>query len=467
MAVVISNRGRLISDLTSVANLNNDDLFIIQSVNASTNSTRKATISLLSQKVLGSLSSYSTTVKFSSTGNEFTGAFYNANGNTSNLYDVTIRNSLSIGTGVTATISPTNLTFSPVNGALFTKKITNTIGGITGSASTGFTGSLKGKLTGPVTGSVRGNVVGNLTGNVTGNVTGTLAGNVTGNVSGNVTGDIYSPISILVLDNGTGLAKSARFYGTSSYSTQALTAAYASSGAGGVPVGGNQYQVLTKDGSGGDIWSTPITRSGAPTANYVSYWTDNKTLAASSVTFYSGTDTLQTTNLSVTGKITGNAGITGSFYGVGFKTLNSKSVSFWGTGSHAVSASYAANLNTTFVSTLSSIPSAGNTLTQAHGLAGVPKTVRWVFVNTSGGALRGVANNGEVDASATWWGVGGSNEEAWGVNTIFWADNTNCYISSYQTLLGPYLRIASDTAKFDPATALTSPDWKLKCYATY
>ena len=136
MAVVISNRGRLISDLTSVANLNNDDLFIIQSVNASTNSTRKATISQLSQKVLGSLSSYSTNVKFSSTGNEFTGAFYNANGNTSNLYDVTIRNSLSIGTGVTATISPTNLTFAPINGALFTKKITNTIGGVTGSAST-------------------------------------------------------------------------------------------------------------------------------------------------------------------------------------------------------------------------------------------------------------------------------------------------------------------------------------------
>lgn len=29
------------------------------------------------------------------------------------------------------------------------------------------------------------------------------------------------------------------------------------------------------------------------------------------------------------------------------------------------------------------------------------------------------------------------------------------------------MRIASDTNKFDPASALTSPDWKLKCYATY
>jgi len=55
MAVVISNRGRLISDLTSVSNLNNNDLFIIQSVNADSNSTRKATITQLSNTVLGSL----------------------------------------------------------------------------------------------------------------------------------------------------------------------------------------------------------------------------------------------------------------------------------------------------------------------------------------------------------------------------------------------------------------------------
>ncbi len=51
MAVVISNRGRLISDLTGVASLNNSDLLIIQSISATTNSTRKITISQLSDKV--------------------------------------------------------------------------------------------------------------------------------------------------------------------------------------------------------------------------------------------------------------------------------------------------------------------------------------------------------------------------------------------------------------------------------
>lgn len=324
MAVVISNRGRLISDLTSVANLNNDDLFIIQSVNASSNSTRKATITQLSNKVLGSLSSYSTTVKFSSTGNEFTGAFYNANGNTSNLYDVTIRHSLSIGTGVTATISPTDLTFSPVNGALFTKKITNTIGGITGSASTGFTGSLKGKLTGTVTGNVTGNVIGNLTGNVVGNVTGNVAGNVTGNIAGNVTGDVYSPTSMLVLDNGTGLAKNARFYGSSSYAT------WAENLVGGTGISAVQAKsyVTTSMNSGGGV------------ANTIPKFSGTSKLGLSSIND-NGTSVSISTALTVATKISATS-VSGSFYGGpgGYKTQGTKSVSFWGTGSHAVSASY-------------------------------------------------------------------------------------------------------------------------------
>lgn len=121
----------------------------------------------------------------------------------------------------------------------------------------------------------------------------------------------------------------------------------------------------------------------------------------------------------------------------------------------------------TFESPLRNIPAAGVSITEPHGLAGTPKTLRWVFVNTTAGYLRGIAPNGEVAAESTWWGVGGSSEEAWGVNTLFWADSVNCYISSYQTLLGPYMRIASDTGKFDPSSALTSPNWQLKCYATY
>jgi len=291
MAVVISNRGRLISDLTSInsSNLNGNDLLIIQSVNAATNSTRKVTLTDLSTKLFSSLTNYGASVNFQNLSNEFTGAFYNPNGAISNLYAVSIRNSIAIsGVGTSATISPTNctiaptnLTIAPTNGALFTKKITNTIGGITGSANIGFTGSLKGKVTGNVTGNITGNVTGDLTGNVNGSVVGSLSGNV----NGNLTGDIYSPISQLVLDNGTGLAKNARFYGTSSYATNALTAAYASGAAGGLPSGGSQYQIVMKDTGGGVTWSTPITRSGAPSPNYLSYWTDNKTLGGTSLQY--------------------------------------------------------------------------------------------------------------------------------------------------------------------------------------
>ena len=122
MAVVISNRGRLISDLTQATLLNNNDLLIIQSINATTNSTRKITLSQLSDKVLGSLNPYGNTVKFTNASNEFTGAFYNPNGYTSNLYALTIRNSVTMTSG-TATISPNSLTFSPSGGALLPQRL--------------------------------------------------------------------------------------------------------------------------------------------------------------------------------------------------------------------------------------------------------------------------------------------------------------------------------------------------------
>lgn len=337
MAVVISNRGRLISDLTQATTLGGNDLLVIQSVSATSNSTRNTTLTTLSNFVLSSFSSFGNQVNFTNASNQFTGAFFNPNGSTSNLHTVTIRSNLTMGAGSTATISPSNLTFAPVNGSSFQTKIVNTIGGITGSASTGLTGSLKGKLIGNVTGNVTGNLTGNVTGNVAGNVTGNVNGNLTGNAVGNLTGDILNANSNKILENGSGNATSnggypnAFFYGTSSYSTQALTAAYASSGAGSLPSGGSQYQVIIKDGSGGATWSTPITRSGAPAANYVSYWTNSRTLAASSMTFYSGTDTFQATNLTATGIITANSSITGSLYGAVTSPPSSVSLAAAGT----------------------------------------------------------------------------------------------------------------------------------------
>ena len=403
MAVVISNRGRLISDLTSVSSLNNNDLFIIQSVNADSNSTRKATITQLSNKVLGSLSSYSTTVKFSSTGNEFTGAFYNANGNTSNLYDLTIRNTLSIGAGATATISPTNLTFSPVNGALFTKKITNTIGGITGSASTGFTGSLKGKLTGPVTGNVTGNVIGNLTGAVTGNVAGNLTGNVVGSVTGNITGDVYSPTSNLVLDNGTGVPKSARFYGTSSFATWAENVI---GGGSGISAAQAKSYVTTSMNSGGGV------------ANTLPKFSDTSKLGLSSI-IDDGTLVTISTALQVNNKISCNS-FTGSFYGGpgGYKTQGTKSVSFWGTGSHAVSASYLKSDSPNPLGILTETsPNAastykGSSYTYAHLLGSTPYYFRTVLICTTNDTTSGYIVNDEVEAVALYDSSGGNEHTA-------------------------------------------------------
>jgi len=389
MAVVISNRGRLISDLTSVSNLNNNDLFIIQSVNADSNSTRKATITQLSNKVLGSLTSYATTVKFSSTGNEFTGAFYGANNTTSNLYDLTIRNSLSIGAGTTATISPTSLTFAPVNGALFTKKITNTIGGITGSASTGFTGSLKGKLTGPVTGNVTGNVVGTLTGNVAGNVTGNVAGNVVGSVTGNITGDVYSPTSNLVLDNGTGVPKSARFYGTSSFATWAENVI---GGGSGISAAQAKSYVTTSMNSGGGV------------ANTLPKFSGTSKLGLSSIVD-DGTLVTISTALQVNQKISSTS-ITGSFYGGpgGYKIQGTKSVSFWGTGSHAVSASYLKSdspnplgiLTQTSPLTVNSYK--GSKYEYTHYLGSTPYYFRSVLICTSNDVTAGYIVNDEIEA---------------------------------------------------------------------
>ena len=85
MAVVISNRGRLISDLTQATTLAGNDLLVIQSINATTNSTRKTTLTTLSNFVLSSFSSFGNVVNFTNASNQFTGAFYNPNGSTSNL----------------------------------------------------------------------------------------------------------------------------------------------------------------------------------------------------------------------------------------------------------------------------------------------------------------------------------------------------------------------------------------------
>lgn len=97
-----------------------------------------------------------------------------------------------------------------------------------------------------------------------------------------------------------------------------------------------KLQINMYSGSGEGPWTPQATVENRATAILVNYGSGSATSALTKTFFVSGSgDTY------IHGKLNVNRGITGSFYGTGFKTLNNKSVSFWGTGSHAVSASYA------------------------------------------------------------------------------------------------------------------------------
>lgn len=443
MAVVISNRGRLISDLTSInsSNLNGDDLLIIQSVNAASNSTRKVTLTNLSTKLFSSLANYGSAVIFTNQNNEFTGAFYNPNNTISDLYALVIRDSLTIsGVGTSATISPTSLAIAPTNGSSFTTKITNTLGGITGSA--GFTGSLKGKVTGNVTGNLTGNVTGNVTGNLTGNVIGSL----NGSVLGNVTGDIYSPTSQLVLDNGAGAAKLSRFYGSSSYALVAESV----SGGSGISAAQARSYVTTSMNSGGGVTNT-IPKYIGTTQVGLSSINDN------------GTSVSISTALTVATKISATS-VTGSFYGGpgGYKTQGGKSVSFWGTGSHAVSASYLKSDSPnplgilTQTSPLTVNNYKGSKYEFAHSLSSTPYYFRSVLICTDvgGDPTAGYATNDEIESVAVYDSSGNNEHTA----ITSWTNST--YVGASFLNNGWVVNKKSDgsTVTLDPSL------WKIKFY---
>jgi len=88
-------------------------------------------------------------------------------------------------------------------------------------------------------------------------------------------------------------------------------------------------------GSGEGPWSPKATVENRAAAILVQYGSGS-VFTGVNTTFYVSASG----NTLVGGKLNVSRGITGSLYGTGFKTLNSKSVSFWGTGSHAVSASF-------------------------------------------------------------------------------------------------------------------------------
>ena len=216
----------------------------------------------------------------------------------------------------TSTFTTIDINGGTIDGTIIGAGTAAAITGTTITANTGFTGNVTGTATGLsgtpniIVGTVIGTAitstagfVGNITsttgtstfstidvngGNIDGTIIGAASaaaitgttitattgfiGNVTGNVTGNLTGDVYNASSNKILENGSGAATlnggypNAFFYGTSSYATQALTAAYAAAGGSainGVPIGGSQYQILAKNSATPyDVgWTNPITAS--------------------------------------------------------------------------------------------------------------------------------------------------------------------------------------------------------------
>ena len=210
-------------------------------------------------------------------------------GNTSTA---TIAGTTIVGTTITATTGFTGNVTGTATGLSGTPNITvGTVTGTTITATTGFVGNIT--STGTSTFSAIDVNGGNIDGTIIGaasatTITGTTITATTGFI-GNLTGDVYNASSNKILENGSGAATSnggypnAFFYGTSSYATQALTAAYAAAGGSainGVPIAGNQYQILAKNtNTNYDVgWTNPITASTVGVADYLTVWDGARTL---------------------------------------------------------------------------------------------------------------------------------------------------------------------------------------------
>ena len=313
--------------------------------------------------VVGSIT---TNTKF--TGN-LTGSVYDAN--SSKFTKVYVQQQL---TASNAYFPQVKIEGGTINGTTIGFTTPTTIAGTTITATTGFTGNVTGTATGLsgtpniIVGTVIGTAItstAGFVGNITsttgtstfstidvngGNIDGTIIGAASattitgttitattgfiGNVTGNLTGDVYNASSNKILENGSGVATSnggypnAFFYGTSSYATQALTASYAAAGGSainGIPIAGNQYQILAKNtNTNYDVsWINPITASNQGVPNYIAVWDGARILTNLNNFNYNGGAWNSSVPLIVSGRLTANSitvgestgGITGSFVG--------------------------------------------------------------------------------------------------------------------------------------------------------
>jgi hypothetical protein len=117
-----------------------------------------------------------------------------------------------------------------------------------------------------------------------------------------------------------------------------------------------KLQIDMFSGSGTGPWTPAATVENRATAILVNYGSGSATTSLTKTFFVSGSG-----NTYIHGKLNVNRGITGSFYGTPFKTLNGKSVSLWATSSHAVSSSFAAT-----ASFFAPLPGASTTLVRKN-----------------------------------------------------------------------------------------------------
>lgn len=366
---VLSNNGRLISSLPIASSITGGDEFLLQTNGI----TKRVSYSALSSSILSSdnFSPFNATVNFTSLTNKFTGSFYNPNSYSSNFYTVRVRDNLTVNgkiTGnLTGSVYDTNLSkfmdvyiqqeLTASDAKLIKANITdgkmvsveiddspiggttpNTIVGTTITANTGFTGNITSTGTSTFSsidvngGAIDGTIIGASSAAAVTGTTITANTGFVGNLTGNLTGDVYNSTATKVLESGNttptvnGGVTSAFFYGTSSYATQALTAAYAAGGVGnGLPAGGSAYQVLNKNtNTSYDAgWVTPITRSGVPNSNYLTFWSNPTTVSDTQILYTTSPNvltfnpgTLKVKNISILGL----GCITGSYKGLDTST---------------------------------------------------------------------------------------------------------------------------------------------------
>ena len=194
-----------------------------------------------------------------------------------------------------------------------------------------------------------------------------------------------------------------------------------------------KLQINMFSGSGEGPWTPQATVEHRSTAILVNYG------SASAVTTLTPTFYVSASgNTYIHGKLNVNRGVTGSFYGTGFKTLNGKSVSFWGTGSHAVTASCVltgglsnglGGLGASVYYTATSVGTAqtyyGSVYSVTHGLGSSPSLVRATLICNTSDA--GYSINDEISVEQLYDDTGGADDER--PITTVWTNITQAGVS--------------------------------------